>query len=212
MSFLTDQTNREIFESLYHLAGILLAVGLLLSAYQLFLFRRDSAIRNKRSAAEKAIEYASRYLTRYVALDGVHCKDLEEAGLASYDGPIGDFNAESLPEDLKAKALARFGMSSWLAPMNELLVISSAFTSGAADEEIGFNIIGRTFCHSVESEYDLLCFSRNNSPCDYFQAIIDLYKLWSPRMRTHELEHERDQISAKLTDIPKSQITPIGCD
>lgn len=61
----------------------------------------------------------------------------------SYKGPIGDFTPNSLPIGVVAAIDKRVDGAEWLPAINKLQSIAAYFTTGVADEEVGFQIIGR---------------------------------------------------------------------
>lgn len=195
---------------MYYVAGVLLALGLVFSAYQLWWHRKDTNIRNQRAAAEKAIEYASRYLGDYVSLDAKFLDQCSAQKFQSYEGPIGSFCSSALEQKYKKNAVTKFRLVSCLSAMNELLAISSAFTSGVACEEVGFKIIGRTFCGTVAFRYDTLCIARQQATCDYYQPIIDLYQIWAARLTVSELNVARKSLEDQMSTIATGSIPPIG--
>jgi hypothetical protein len=210
MNYLLSPDFKSHLENAYYIAGVVLALGLAISMFQLYLFRHDSKIRNERSAAEKAIEYSSRYLSRYVELDSAYVAELQAKNLPFYEGKVMEFHRSALPSDLPKVALQRFGCASVLPGLNELLTISAAFTSGVACEKVGFEIIGRTFCGAVASRYDVLCIARSNSACDYFQPIVQLYKTWSPRLSAAELSKARSDLDQQISALGTPSIPSIG--
>ena len=210
MHYLLSSDFKSHLENAYYIAGMVLALGLVISMVQLYLSRQDSKIRNERSAAEKAIEYSSRYLGRYVDLDYAYIAELKSKNLPFYNGKVEEFHRSALPSDLPDVALQRFLCEPVLPALNELLAISAAFTSGVACEKVGFEIIGRTFCGTVAGKYDVLCIARSNSTCDYFEPIVQLYKTWSPRLSAAELSKARSDLDQQISAIGKTSIPSIG--
>jgi len=95
--------------------------------------------------------------------------------------------------------------------LNELLVISAAFTTGVADEEVGFAILGRSFCATIAFEYDLLAFIRRDEAVHgHYETIVQLYQLWAPRLSKAELEKEKQAIETKIAGMKSNIIKPIG--
>ena len=94
--------------------------------------------------------------------------------------------------------------------MNQLESISAFFMSGIADECTGFRVIGRTFCGSVESSYDLISISRQEKACPYWANTVDLYQLWRPRLTKAEMEIAKEDIEYELSSITTRTISPIG--
>jgi len=203
---------RSYLELTNFVAGIIIAIVGIAGLRQLSLFKKDMRLRNERAAKERAIEYSLRYLTTYVPLAGEFYRELKSKKMKVYSGPVGDFTRDSIPKEMHDSALERYKMESWLKGMNELLAISSAFTTGVADEETGFQIFGRTFCNTVRSHYDVLSIPRSKDIHNYFQSIVDLYHVWSPRLSKAELEEQQKRLNKQILDQPSSHIPPIGCD
>jgi hypothetical protein len=209
---------RPWLELLYFASGIVIAVAVVYGLKQIHLLKKDIRLRNERAAKEKAIEYCSRYLNSYVRLVDAFFVDCLKRQLKSYSGPIGNFTSESILRDAGQRDIAdkRYAVFSWAAAMNELEAISAAFTSGVADEATGFKIIGRTFCVSVQSNYDLIALSRNKSKDaqGYWSNIVQLYKMWFPRLKEVELRQAKEQLDATLAAVAAqgTRIAPIGTE
>jgi hypothetical protein len=209
---------RPWLELLYFVAGIIVAPALIYGLQQVTLLKRDIRIRTERSSKEKAIEFASRYLNTYTQLDGRFSNTCRTAQLQSYDGEIGDFTSASIYKNKRQLLLTtkRYELESWLPAMNELETIAAAFTTGVADEQTGFRIIGRSFCISVKSEYDLIALSRQKviTSNDYWRNIVELYKIWSPRLRGSDLRDLRDNLDARIAASATrgGTIKPIGAE
>lgn len=201
---------RPYLESLYFLAGVLLLGGLLLTYRQVVLIKKDIRTRNERAAAEKAIEACDRYFCKYIPLNGVYFHDRMKAKLKAYDGPIGDFFASSIPESLQKDCAARYAQSSWLPALNQLESISAYFISGVADECTGFKVIGRTFCGTIESNYDLFAISRREKALPYWANTVALYQLWRPRLTKAEMDISKQEIERQMSSIIDKIISPIG--
>lgn len=202
---------KPFLEVLYFLAGVLLVGGLGLTYKQVVLIKKDIRIRNERAAAEKAIEACERYFCSYTPRNGKFLDDYLKEKLDSYKGPIGDFSITSIPGNLKAGCLKRYALPSWLPMMNQLESISAFFISGVADECTGFRVIGRTFCGTVESNYDLIAISRQKKEaCPYWANTVGLYQLWRPRLTKVEMETAKEALELELSSISDRSISPIG--
>lgn len=197
-------------EIAYFVAGIIVATVAIIGLQQLRIMKKDMLIRIERAAKEKAIEYATRYLAKYVELSGKFTEEYRKKDLKPFSGTVKDFVAGSLsPRELEM-ATKRVAILSWLPAINELEAISAAFMTGVADERTGFSIIGKTFCSTVGYQYDILCYCRKGKPRDYYQNIVDLYQLWSPRLSKIELEELRSRMDEKISFIPDRYVPPIG--
>jgi hypothetical protein len=202
---------RPYLEALYFLAGIFL---LLVAGYglkQVRLLKLDIRLRNERAAKEKAIEAAQAYLSQYVPLSNAWSRDQDAQKLPDFRGPIGDFTRESL---VSAPAIrdyaARFERATWLPAINALDGIAAAFVTGVADEVVGFEIIGRTFCATVEQNYDVISLGRAHGAHNYFESTVKLYRVWSSRLSRAEIEETKRQLDAKAHALPDVRIPAIG--
>jgi hypothetical protein len=84
--------------------------------------------------------------------------------------------------------------------MNELEAISAAFVTGVADECCGFEIIGGTFCATVQSVYDVLSVT-GGKVRRHYRSIVKLYDLWAPRLSEADLRSEKERIEKRLAEI-----------
>lgn len=194
---------RPMLELIYFLAGILLAAGLVLAYVQLKAVKADSRMRIKRTAAEKAIEAADRYMTTYIPLANTFFSVCQSKNLPQYESVVGDFSFGSISEDNKSNAALRFAELSWLEALNQLEIVAAILVSGVGDEEVAFPVIGRSFCNTVRSHYDLLAYCRRPGQTDeYFQNIIKLYAIWHPRRLRNEMGVEKDRLESSLNRLP----------
>ncbi len=203
--FFTDY--RTIIEGVAFLSTILIAMVGIIGLRQLFLMKVDINSRNDRASKEKAIDASSSYLNEYCPLTVPFFNLVESEKLGSYDGPIMTFSLNSIPKDKLKNSILRYKCDFWLDAMNKLESISAIFANGIADEKLGFQIIGRTFCYSVESNYDLISISRKGGACDYYTNIISLYKIWRPRLKKEELKSTKQELDCAIAAI-KDEIIP----
>jgi hypothetical protein len=204
------ETVTTVLELIYYASGALVAVAAILGLRQIGILKKDIRIRNERAAKEKAIEFSSRYLTSYVELDGKWTEKKSANKIPRYNGPVGNFSPSSIPGSLRDIAAKRFQCTEWLPAMNELSAIASAFVHGVADEGVGFEIIGRTFCSSVESDYDILAIARSEPVHSYYESVVRLYETWKPRLNSAELHHVQDMVGRALANTISTKIDPIG--
>jgi hypothetical protein len=197
----------------YFAGGIVLALVALYGIQQVRILKKDFEVRNERAAKEKAVEYCGRYLTAFIPLQDAFDQACAGKGLGRYDGPIGDFTPDSVP-GAYARRLGVFMKmpDTGLAARNELNHIASAFIYGVADEAVGFQVIGRSYCSTVAGIYDLLSWMRSGRSCQYWDPIVKLYQTWSVRLSRTEMEALRASLDARLTGVPDSRIPPIGED
>lgn len=199
------QTARPALEITYFLSGIILAAAAIYGLQQVRLMKRDMRMRSDRASKEKAIEYIAQYFSKYVPLDKTFNDQCEANKLVGYTGPIGDFGLFDLPSEYRNRARRRFDIPCWLPALNELQTIAAAFAYGVANDKLGFQAIGRTFCSTVATKYDILCITRSNDASPYYQAIVDLFHLWAPRLKKSELSALRENVNQKLASLPEDK-------
>lgn len=90
--------------------------------------------------------------------------------------------------------------------MNRLESVSTAFTSGLADEKTAFDVIGRAYCNASKKLFPLALAAGS----DYYQNNLALYKLWNNRIETEQLEAKRTAIEEELSSHKEiTKILPI---
>jgi hypothetical protein len=201
---------KPYLEAIYLLTGIVLVIIAAYGLKQVRLLKLDIKGRSERSAKEKSIEAASEYLNSYVPLFNAYYHEYKQLELPSYDGPIGDFSIKSISKEDLINAKKRFGLDGWLAAVNKLESIAAMYTKGVADEKVGFEIIGRSFCGNVAGVYDLISICHSDIACPYFHNVVRLYDIWAPRLSKQELEASRKQIELQMSKIPETGFSPLN--
>ena len=205
---------RPYLEILSYAATAALVIGLFVTRAQLTAFHADARTRNERIAKEKAIEASARYLTEFVRIANIDFEKCKELNIERYRGKVGDFSVRSLdPRTIAGLRKTAMARTTSVAVLNELEIISSYFISGVADEQIGFRIIGRSFCASVKSDYPTITLLRGDSVAQpYWHNIVLLNSLWASRLEREELGTSAELISQKLAGLPTDRpISPLGC-
>jgi hypothetical protein len=109
--------------------------------------------------------------------------------------------------------LRRVDHENWLPAQNEIEAIAAFFTTGVADEKLGFGVIGRTYCRTVELNYDLISLFRDEKPVSYWKNTVELYLIWRPRLSKAEMSSLKDSLQSKIAALgPDNAISPIGLD
>lgn len=203
---------RPYMEVLYFAAGITLAIGLLIARAQLRALQSDLTTRMERAAKEKSIEACARYFQSFVPL-------VNEFNIASSSFELPDFefiqdrfSHLDLTKEFKEaeKVMTANGVSA-LDALNELQLIAAYFSSGVADQRSGFDIIGLSFCYHVRHLYGHIIALRSGEDGDYYQPIVDLYRIWSHRLSLSQFEREKAAAQRRIESLPTPQvILPIG--
>jgi hypothetical protein len=85
--------------------------------------------------------------------------------------------------------------------LNELNMFAAYFVTEVADEKVGFATIGRSFCRTVESHYDLIALARDNPAEDYWYSIVRLYGIWRPRLEKSELVAKTKVLQSRINEL-----------
>jgi hypothetical protein len=201
---------RSILEILSFAAAITIAIVALFGLRQIRLMKIDMRSRSDRAASEKAIEAAALYHSSFFEESSKLMKSELAAKLPFYYGPIGDFTKESIPAEDYADAKARVHLPEGLSALNQLDMVSAMYYTGVADEKVGFEIIGRSFCKNVELMYDMISYCHSDKACPHYQNIVRLYHIWSPRLSKSELMQVKGSLDKQIAQIPEREIPTIG--
>ena len=201
---------RPLFEILYFASGIALTLGLWITYGQLKSIRRDSIERSERASKEKAIEAANSFMGKAIPKINAAYDARKDAGITDKfkgKGPNFLFDAVSDGSFLTADEYQP-AIKLCLDACNEMESVASYFISRVADERTGFDIFGRGFCASVESNYKIISVGRLYQTDPSYQSIAKLYNLWSPRIESGELTKKIKDLQDRAARIGKSNQKP----
>jgi hypothetical protein len=212
---------RPYLEVLYFMSGVVVAIAACVALQQVRLLKMDMNVRNERASKEFALASMSRFSKECLTMQADFYVDCVVANVPFvYEGPIGSFQKDSIsPEWVKICELRKKSGNTWLHMLNNCDDIAAAFVTGVADEVVGFNGMGKSFCSLVESTYDLVSIFGERDVHHSLPNIVKLYGIWSKRFSKMELEAGRVSAHAQLTDInsklacvPDERVPPIGVD
>lgn len=163
-----------MLEKYYFLSGIILAGVALFGLIQIWL-------NSQHTTHGKTIEFVERYLNRNQELLNIFIRECLKKNIAShYTGKLKNFSPGELSEDFIEFHRKRMDLKElWIPFLNDLQIISSAFVSGVADEDEGFNCIGMAFCEDVINQYDIISAANYIGNGHYYGNIIKLFNIWS---------------------------------
>ena len=95
----------------------------------------------------------------------------------------------------------------FLEVFNPLESFSLFFTSGVADEKVGYLSVGHTFCDTVEKYAPLIIILSGNK---HYNNLLQLFTLWHGRIEKERLEKERAKIDKELNSTSNVVIDTIG--
>lgn len=157
----------------------------------------ENALRvtDERASRERSLEYCKDFVNEVVPAHWRFRDELAAMKMTvSYRGAVGDFTPSSLSEvDAKA-GRGRAGLRSGVTMLNRLEVFATAIVYGVADAEIAFAVNGRVYCGYVASNYDCIVLARSAAEPETWQTVVDLYRLWRPRLSENDLTGARASV------------------
>ena len=222
--------GKDIIETLYYIAGIVLVAGVILGRKQLTvikqqlvllkeeadLLKRDFQVRNQRASIEKSIEYLNWFAIEFIPQMEEFNDKIDENRVKKYRSIKGQaFIFDSticLSNDKTMESIVEKRNNGAINLMNQIEFFSAAMTSGLADEELAFNPLAHVFCEFIETNYDVYCDLRHGGRDTMYTKSIELYEIWKERLESLELEKKQQEIDAKKSKMQHKRIKSLGND
>jgi hypothetical protein len=203
-------TIRPVLEFASFTATVTLALGVIVAWRQLRHIRKDSNIRVLREAKQQAIAASEEYMRAFCEHECFTEKFVNIHPV--YDGDIGDFMFSGMDRKGQDSGLKKMGIDAYRPAFNHLEAIASRFTTGIADENTGFSIIGRSYCATVEDNYDFIAGCRDvDDTAPYWKNIVELYSWWRPRLEALELEKSVESFNERIARLKRTTPrNPVG--
>lgn len=201
--FLSIDKIESWLQIAYFISGVLLAAVALYGTVQVKLLKKSIKISSQHATWQKAVEFSDRYLINNRILLNKFIKKCKDDGIPyAYKGSIGNFRPGEISEKYKETHKKRKSYYDlWIPILNDLQVIASAFISGVADERIGFEFIGRSYCNDVITLYDLISESNIYRTINYYDNIIKLFEIWIIRIHKMANEQQKAYLTTKNEQI-----------
>lgn len=188
--------NVSTWTHLYYVSCMIIAAAAAIGIWQLFIMKHDIKTRNRRAAAEYSMQIALRYHEKFMKiLDELYYYG-KEKNLPEYKGTpeeLPDINYATLNK--RIEIIKNFDFHILL---NELEYISAVVLSGLCNEELSFELFGRSLCRNVAKYYDIL------NPFGSSESyIMELFEIWRERVKKEKLMSEKKKLSAKQKEIMK---------
>jgi len=211
------------------LAESILAVVGLLGLYQLVIAKKAITTNVKRESVRLAVEQAKFFMREIIpSMDECYIwsKNIPELSIREKEIDLVDFTMEEVLSS--ALAIEFIRIHKWqrmqaekgetdfilrfLRPMNDLESFATSFTTGAADESAAFGSVGLSYVNSVTGWYYQYCSVRSKEKSyKPFSNTIDLYNLWSGRIKKTRLSKIRAELEEKIKNVESGRnIKPIG--
>jgi hypothetical protein len=198
---------KPYLEVLSYIATTILAGAAIYTFQQVRLLKIDINVRNERAAKEKATEATSEYLTEFLELSDKYIQAHgNSSSLPIYNLPASNYQpiAHYLSVALPAPFLV----------MSKLESIAAKFTTGVADEETGFTVIGEAFCTRVEEWLQFRTILDNEPGKEIMEQLfshtLNLHSIWSPRLTKIKLEASQAVTKQVLSHIRDTKVPRIG--
>lgn len=216
MDFLLNEEIRFILEGLYYFAGIILSISVVVAIVQLRQSKKLSQMHSKRDAAKVAVQQCN-YFGKEIVQDVTHLLKLfDDKKITLLHDVTVEFSKEGMScntSSLSQEQLALLGECSMemSKTMNMLEGFALMFSTGVADEDIGFLSCGRGFVRIFEQLFPIYALHRSLD--DYYKGTQTMYWRWKKRIERDDLLKKYEEL-AKGTDFsmlrPQKKIRPIG--
>lgn len=191
-------TARPYTEMLYFLAGIILTGTIFVARTQIKEARDQGARSEIRLSREKAIESCRFYFEVFIDKSNDRYEKMKASGYKRRECSK-DFSKVVLSSEDCIEILNKSIEFGIVFEVNALEVVASYFVSGVADEKIGFQIIGKTFCDSVHTSFDFIYAVRIDEINQLrYHNCLKLYEIWSIRLEEGDIFKIINELQAKL--------------
>jgi hypothetical protein len=201
---------RTLLEILYFLSSFFLLIVAFIGLKQLKISKDTSKISSKRESFKIAVERCTYYLESIIPrLDDIDNmmkeRNIESFGetIIEIEGKIVKFTNK--PNDQDKDKISEIEPKI-VSVLNSIEAFCVFFTSGVADENVAYNSIGNTFCHTVKKLLPEFCML-----LDYgYKNIFKLYLLWIYKSEKQEALKAKKMAEKKLKNECTIQIETIG--
>lgn len=212
------ETTKEILEILSLISGPVIAV------FAFFGLRQIKEARNqvieakqtritsaKRDSFRVAADKCTYYFETIIPLIDAIDKEIDSNGIKYFEKSKVTIENNTIKVDpfYEASDFEKIKKMSFVKILNPLEGFSLFFTSGVADESIGFLTVGQTYCGSVKKLLPILAPLAGDK---YFKNTLQLFLMWHSRLEKEKLETERQRIDKQLSKTMTVSVKPIGTE
>jgi hypothetical protein len=206
---------RNVIESGYYLAGIALAYIAYRGLAQIRLAKEIAATTARRESFKLALEQCHFYAreivpTRAKLVEVARTKGLGWGTPGSFSVSGGEIVAiDNGNRNILAECVALD--QHVVQYINRLEAFAMAFTSGLADEMVGYRETAPGFCQAAAEALPFIDHCRKNKIARY-ESTVELLEIWSKRILSQELAKKKQAIDQDLAGLKDARIKAIGTE
>jgi hypothetical protein len=207
---------RPILELLYFASGIVLTIVAIYGLRQIALTK---SIANK-NARRESIKFAADRCQYYSEV----CVPLTSALLTAYKkqnltffndqkfrvegGRVVDHNFNGAKIKACADGIPVIAQE-LSACLNSLETFAVPFVAGVADDELGFQVTGFSFCDTLEGLMIILFILLKGRNSHSFESCLKLYEVWHTRLEAEKMKPLIESMNEKIKAAEKAKFTPL---
>lgn len=195
-------------ETIYYLcAGPGLLLAAVIGLWQLRLTKQGHRLVENRAALSATVEQISVFTRRILPIFDNFEEALSSHRVDFYDRVTvrlsnGGVALHIDGDEPPAMNWVPEVFADWHEGLCSLLAWSVPFTSGVADEKLGYEVLGVDFCNCARLAIPLILLQ---GKADTFQHLITLYVKWSARIEQEDLTDVVEQMTQRLAELKQSQ-------
>ena len=192
-----------------------------LALYQIVITKNDFRIKYSRESIDKSVQLAEKFAVKIIPkinqfranvksskrkfqsldLKYYYKDEIIKGGLVIESAYIDDINF--LKDNSKL-------LNECVEILNLLELFSLSFTHRIADESAVFKSLSEVYCMFIRDNSSLMCFLRDRR-ANNFTNVVDLYRLWSDRIKKEGLLIQSVALSEKFNAFQEdNKLKPLG--
>lgn len=211
-------TIRNILELIYFISGPALLIVAIYALRQIKEARNQvqetrkaRLLSAKRESYKIAADKCSYYMETVIPLMNILDKEIDSKKVTYFEKSVVTKTSNSYklkPANISKEEKETLFSLPITEVFNPLESFSLFFTSGVADEKVGYLTLGHTFCESVDSYLPILIMLSSDQ--EHYNNIMQLFTIWNTRKEREKLEADKQRIEKAISDKREITIKPIG--
>lgn len=207
---------RSLLELLYFASGIAIAVAAFWGLKQLRISKQIARTNARREAFKLAADECRFYAKEVVPLANKFATEYKQLGLTCLSGPSqfriekGEIVGHSFPVDLLQKEIPKIA-ESLVECLNAVEAFALFFTSGVADDDLGFQETAISFCKLTAQHMGAYFHMRHINAARY-ESTIKLFEIWQKRLQANAASLAMKPLGDLIRTVGKERIRPIGTE